>query len=69
MSGGWVFGGLVLVFGRVREARVAGPGGARDSGCAWVSSERGGAWVGIVRWGVLCRCMCPLAAARLLGQL
>ena len=24
---------------------------------------------GIVRWGVLCRCMCPLAMARLRGQL
>ena len=34
-----------------------------------LSSERGGAWAGIVRWGVLCRCMCPLAAARLRGQL
>ena len=34
-----------------------------------VSSERGGAWAGIVRWGVLCRCMCLLAAARLRGQL
>ena len=33
-----------------------------------VSSERGGAWAGIVRWGALCRCMCPLAAARLRGQ-
>ena len=31
--------------------------------------EGGGAWAGIVRWGVLCRCMCPLAAARLRGQL
>ena len=48
--------------------------GAR--GCArwWVcvglrlSSERGGAWAGIVRRGVLCRCMCPLAAP-LRGQL
>ena len=46
-------------------------------GCArcWVcvglrlGSERGGAWAGIARWGVLCRCMCPLAAARLRGQL
>ena len=27
------------------------------------------AWAGIERWGVLCRCMCPLAAARLRGQL
>ena len=34
-----------------------------------VSSERGGAWAEIVRWGVLCRCMCQLAAARLRGQL
>ena len=34
-----------------------------------LSSERGGAWAGIVRWGVLCRCMCPLAAACLRGQL
>ena len=34
-----------------------------------LSSERGGAWAGIVRWGVLCWCMCPLAAARLRGQL
>ena len=34
-----------------------------------VSSERGGAWEGIVRWGLLCRCMCPLAAVRLRGQL
>ena len=34
-----------------------------------VSSERGGAWAGIVRWIVLCRSMCPLAAARLRGQL
>ena len=34
-----------------------------------VGSERGGAWAGIARWGVLCRCMCPLAAARLRGQL
>ena len=34
-----------------------------------VSSERRGAWAGIVRWGVLCRCMCPLATARLRGQL
>ena len=23
------------------------------------SSESGGAWAGIVRWGVFCRCMCP----------
>ena len=34
-----------------------------------LSSETGGAGGGIVRWGVLCRCMCLLAAARLRGQL
>ena len=34
-----------------------------------VSSVRGGAWAGIMRGGVLCRCMCPLAAARFRGQL
>ena len=27
----------MLVFGRVGEARVAGPGGARDGGRVWVS--------------------------------
>ena len=37
VSGGWVSGGRVLFFGRVGEARVAGPGGARDGGCVWVS--------------------------------
>ena len=64
-------GGRLLVFMRVGEAGVAGPGGARDGGRVWVSgmsSERGGAWAGIVLWGVLCCCMCPLAAARLRGQ-
>ena len=59
----------------VMQAGGGGPFlGAR--GCArwWacvglrLSSERGGAWAGIVRRGVLCRCMCPLAA-RLRGQL
>ena len=58
--------------------RAAGGGPCRGArGCAqwwacvglWVSRERGGAWAGIVRWAVLCRCMCPLAAARLRGQL
>ena len=58
--------------------RAGGGGPCRGArGCArwWacvglrVSSERGGAWAGIVRWGVLCRCTCPLAAARLRGQL
>ena len=30
-------GGRVLVFGRVGEALVVGPGGARDGGRVWVS--------------------------------
>ena len=58
-------GGRVLVFGRVGEARVAGPGGARDGGMR----ERGGVWAGIMWWVVLYRCIRPLAAARLRGQL
>ena len=58
--------------------RAGGGGLCRGARCCarwWacvglrVSSERGGTWAGIVRWGVLCRCMCPLAAARLRGQL
>ena len=58
--------------------RAGGGGPCRGArGCArwWacvglrLSCERGGAWVGIVRWLVLCRCMCPLAAARFRGQL
>ena len=38
-------------------------GSARWWACVGLrlSSERGGAWAGIVRRGVLCRCMCPLA--------
>ena len=49
--------------------------GARECARWWAcvglrsSIERGGAWAGIVRWGVLCRCMCQLDAARLRGQL
>ena len=71
MSGGWVRGGCVLLFGQVREARVAGPGVARVDGGVWASR-----WVagGESRTrgcagGLLCRCICPLAAARLCGQL
>ena len=57
--------------------RPGGGGPCRGArGCArwWacvglrLSSERGGAWAGIVGRDVLCRCMCPLAA-RLRGQL
>ena len=32
-------GGRVLVFGRVGEARVPRPGGARDGGRVWVSGR------------------------------
>ena len=35
----------------------------------WVGSRGGGAWAEIAQGGVLCRCMCALAAARLCGQL
>ena len=54
-----------------RGRLVSGAGGcARWWACVGVrvSSERGGAWAGIVRWGVFFQCMCPLAAARLRGQ-
>ena len=37
MSGGWVCGRHVLVFGRVGEARFGRAGGARDGGGVWVS--------------------------------
>ena len=58
----WVSGG-----GPCRGAR----GCARWWACVGlrVGSEMGGVWAAIARWGVLCRCMCPLAAARLRGQL
>ena len=58
--------------------RAGGGGPCRGGrGCArwWacvglrVSSERGGAWAGIVRWGALCRCKCLLATPRWRGQL
>ena len=41
----------------------------RGPGVRAMVGERGGAWAGIVRRGLLCRCMCPLAAARLRAQL
>ena len=55
MSGGWVGGGRVLLFGRLGEARVAEQGGARVGGRVWVSGWaargeghgrglRGGVW-------------------------
>ena len=49
--------------------------GARECALWWAcvglraGSEGGGAWAGIAQWAMLCRCMCPLAAARLRGQL
>ena len=59
----------------VRAGRGGPCRGARGCTRWWacvglrVSSEREGAWAGIVRLGVLCRCMCPLAGARLRGPL
>ena len=50
-------GGRVLVLGRVGEARVAGPGGARHAGHVWVSGSAA-RWEGHGRglcgwvWGV-----------------
>ena len=74
-SGGVVRGVRRVDVWRACAGVGAGGGGPRRGarGCArwWlcvgprVSSERGGAWAGIVRWGVLRRCMCSLAAARL----
>ena len=57
--------------------RAGGGGPCRGArGCAQCRacvglrmSSEGGTWAGIAWWGVLCRCMCPLAAARLRGQL
>ena len=58
-------------------AAVGGGPGRGTRGCVrwWVcvglrvGSEGGRAWAGITRGDVLCRCMWPLAAARLRGQL
>ena len=35
-------GGRVLLFGRVGEASVAGPGGVRDGGRVWASGRAAG---------------------------
>ena len=43
MSGGWVRGGRVLLFGRVGETCFAAPGGARHSERLWAA--------GCVAWG------------------
>ena len=67
----------VVVWRACAGVRAGGGGpcrGARRCARWWacvglrLSSKRGGAWAGIVRRGVLCRSMCPLAA-RLRGQL
>ena len=60
------------------SVRAGGGGPCRGArGCArcWacvgvrVSSDSAVARAGIVQWSVLCRCMCPLAAAGLRGRL
>ena len=69
-AGGFVAGVCWCSTGGGGPCRGA-PGCARWWACVGLrmSSERAGAWAGIVRWGVLCLCMCPLAAARLRGLL
>ena len=42
MSGRWVRGGRVLLFGWVGEARVAGPEGARVAGGVWAAGWEAG---------------------------
>ena len=82
-SGCWVWGVVrgVRQVGLPRACAVAwadGGGPCRGApGCVpwWacvglrVGSGGAGAWAGIARGCVLCRCMCPLAAACLCGQL
>ena len=50
----------MLLFGRVGEARVAGPGAARDGGCVWVSgwAARGEGHGRGLRRGVCCVGIC-----------
>ena len=66
MSGGWVPGGRALLFGRVGEARVAGPGGARDGGRVWFSgwAERGEGHGRGLRGGVCCVGVCARSQRR-----
>ena len=56
----------MLLFGRVGEARVAGPGGARDGGCVWVSgwaaTGEGHGWG--LRGGVYCVAVCVRSGRR-----
>ena len=54
MFGGRECGGRVWLFGRLGEARVAGPGTARDGGRVWAAGwrvEREGLGRGLL-WGV-----------------
>ena len=66
MSGGWVQGGRVLLFRRVGEARVAGPGGARDVRRVWVSgwAARGEGHGRGSRAGVCCVGVCVRSQRR-----
>ena len=66
MSGGWVRGGRVLLFGRVGEARVAGPGAAHDGAHVWVSgwAARGEGHGRGLRGGVCCVGVCVRSQRR-----
>ena len=70
-AGGFVAGVCVCLCG-FAETRVVGPRGAHDGGRVWAAGRvagREGQGRGLRRGGVLYRCMCPLAALRLCGQL
>ena len=56
----------MLLFGRVGEARVAGPGGARDGGRVWVSgwAARGEGHGRGLRGGVCCVGVCVRSQRR-----
>ena len=71
MSGGWVCGRRVLLFGRVGEACVAGPGVARNGGCVWVSgwAARGEGHERGFRGGMCCVGVCVRLQRRLRCQL
>ena len=66
MSGGLVGVGRVLLFGRVGEARVAGPGGARNGGRVWASgwAARGEGHGRGLRGGMCCVGVCVRSQRR-----
>ena len=66
VSGGWVCGGRVLLFGRLGEACVAGPGDARDGWRVWVSgwAARGEGHGRGLRGGVCCVGVCVRSQRR-----